>query len=124
MHLHALQPPIIHGDIKSGNILLDKYYEPRIGDFGLARGGAAHDEGTHLLVTTVKGTQAYLPDDYMRSRELCPAVDTFCFGIFMFELVCGHSPSYVPNPSNNFKMREIMLDINVPGEWVDTKVKR
>ena len=40
--------------------------------------------------------QAYLPIDYIRSRELCPAVDTFCYGIFMFELVCGRSPSHRP----------------------------
>jgi serine/threonine protein kinase len=124
VHLHAIKPPIVHGDINSGNILLDKYFEPRIGDFGLARGGAGQEEGTHLLVTSVKGTQIYLPDDYMRSRELTPAVDTFCFGIFLFELVCGKSPSYVPNPETNMKMREIMLDMSTPGEYVDPNIPK
>lgn len=37
----------------------------------------------------VKGTQAYLPEDYIRSHQLTAAVDTFCYGIFMFELVCA-----------------------------------
>lgn len=39
-YLHTIgDKPLIHGDIKSANILLDKNLEPRIGDFGLAREG-------------------------------------------------------------------------------------
>ena len=39
-HLHSIH--ILHGNIKSSNILLDKHLEPKIGDFGtvalMARG--------------------------------------------------------------------------------------
>lgn len=43
-YLHTIgKKPLIHGDIKSANILLDSNFEPRIGDFGLAREGPERD---------------------------------------------------------------------------------
>lgn len=36
-YLHGLDPPVIHGDIKPSNILLDHYFSAKLADFGLAR---------------------------------------------------------------------------------------
>ena len=46
------------------------------------------------------------------------AVDTFCFGMFLFELVTGKPPSWRPSGSSE-TIREILLDASGPGEWVD-----
>eukprot|EP00095_Tigriopus_kingsejongensis_P002451 snap_masked-scaffold380_size190731-processed-gene-0.26 protein:Tk02451 transcript:snap_masked-scaffold380_size190731-processed-gene-0.26-mRNA-1 annotation:"low quality protein: serine threonine-protein kinase pelle-like" len=123
IHLHANN--IIHGDIKSGNILLDRHFEPKIGDFGLARSGPdSHEDASFKMVSAVKGTEAYLPEDYIRNNQLSPAVDTFCYGIFMFELVTARSPSFVIDRTNNRRMREALLGSEHPDQWVDRNVER
>lgn len=85
--LHTMAgTPLIHGDIKPANILLDQCLMPRIGDFGLARKGPYGEDRTHLKVSRVYGTRPYLPDEYLRSHCLSPAVDVFSYGVVMVEM--------------------------------------
>ncbi|KAG8234857.1 hypothetical protein J437_LFUL013359, partial [Ladona fulva] len=79
--LHTIgDKPLIHGDIKSANILLDQNFEARIGDFGLAREGP-NNQYTHIKVSRVHGTRPYLPDEFLRSKQISTKVDTYSFGI-------------------------------------------
>ncbi|CAG4979015.1 unnamed protein product [Colias eurytheme] len=86
-YLHTMAgTPLIHGDIKPANILLDQCTMPKIGDFGLARKGPYGEDRTHMKVSRVHGTRPYLPDEYLRSRCLSPAVDVFSYGVVMLEV--------------------------------------
>nr|XP_033778231.1 interleukin-1 receptor-associated kinase 1 [Geotrypetes seraphini] len=100
--LHACQPSLIHGDVKSANILLDETLTPKLGDFGLARFSRySNKSGKSMTVgqtQTVRGTLAYLPDEYVKQGTLTVELDTYSFGVVMLEILTGQEA--IQNDSN------------------------
>ncbi|XP_015264306.1 PREDICTED: interleukin-1 receptor-associated kinase 1 [Gekko japonicus] len=87
--LHSDSPSLIHGDVKSSNILLDAALNPRLADFGLARFSRRPKPGQHSSslgrTQTVRGTLAYLPSEYIQTGTLSTAIDVFSFGVALRE---------------------------------------
>lgn len=104
--LHTIgEKPLIHGDIKSANILLDPCDTPRIGDFGLAREGP---QTNYVKVSRIHGTRPYLPDEFLRANKLSTKVDTYSFGVVLFEIATGLT-AYSVKRENKF-LRDHVID--------------
>ncbi|KAM0014686.1 putative protein kinase RLK-Pelle-RLCK-VIIa-1 family [Helianthus debilis subsp. tardiflorus] len=87
-YLHCkANPPVIYRDLKSSNILLDRDFNPKLSDFGLAKLGPVGDH-THVS-TRVMGTYGYCAPDYAMSGKLTIKSDIYSFGVVLLELITG-----------------------------------
>eukprot|EP00249_Psilotum_nudum_P020255 c27623_g1_i1 orf=87-1046(+) len=85
LHHHS-DPQLVHGDIKSTNVLLDSNYEPLWVDFGLSN--LVRDGGG-----TLKGAMGYMaPEDVKGEEDLSERSDVFSYGILLLELISGKNP--------------------------------
>lgn len=80
---------IVHRDIKSHNIMIDREKRVRIMDFGLARvSGSSHLTKTGATL----GTVAYMSPEQLNGKEADEQSDIWSFGVVLYELYTGELP--------------------------------
>lgn len=121
LYLHSADPPLVHGQLKSTNILVDDSWNAKLADFGTRRVAEAVgfdrsrldaiNADTALLRWTAPellklGEEKVLSGFYPASA--CPqAVDIYSFGMVMWELTTGEIPFI--DMETNREIREYVL---------------
>ncbi|KAJ6807622.1 putative inactive receptor kinase [Iris pallida] len=84
-YIHSTSPAASHGNIKSSNILLDRSYEARVSDHGLA---------TLASPTPIPNRVAgYRAPEVTDVRKVSQKADVYSFGVLLLELLTGKAPA-------------------------------
>ena len=121
-YLHSFKPPILHRDLKSMNVLLDKYFQVKIADFGSTKFLEAH-------MTKQKGTFQWMAPEVIKNSNYTEKADVFSFAIILNELATRQPPYYgvdkkvvAQNVSSKTDYRP-SVPKNVPKEYVELMSK-
>ncbi|XP_048321301.1 serine/threonine-protein kinase CTR1 isoform X3 [Ziziphus jujuba] len=114
-YLHRRNPPIVHRDLKSPNLLVDKKYTVKVCDFGLSRLKA----NTFLSSKSAAGTPEWMAPEVLRDEPSNEKSDVYSFGVILWELATLQQPWSNLNPAQvvaavGFKGKrpEIPRDLN------------
>ncbi|KAE8695102.1 putative receptor-like protein kinase [Hibiscus syriacus] len=122
-YLHeGLEPKVVHRDIKSSNILLDKRWNPKVSDFGLAK--LLGSESSYIT-TRVMGTFGYVAPEYASTGMLNERSDVYSFGILIMEILTGRNPvdySRLPEEVNLIEWLKKMVANRNPEGVLDPKL--
>jgi len=113
-YLHKRNPPIVHRDLKSPNLLVDKKYTVKVCDFGLSRLKA----NTFLSSKTAAGTPEWMAPEVLRDEPSNEKSDVYSFGVILWEIMTLQQPWSNLNPAQvvaavGFKGRRLDIPSSV-----------
>ncbi|KAH7655384.1 Non-specific serine/threonine protein kinase protein, partial [Dioscorea alata] len=89
IHAELVTTDIPHGNLKSGNVLINSNFDPLIADYG--------------YITLINPSQAsttmfaYKSPEAIEQRHVSPKSDIYCLGIIILEIITGKFPSHYLN---------------------------
>ncbi|XP_061349438.1 serine/threonine-protein kinase EDR1-like [Gastrolobium bilobum] len=92
--LHTSTPTIVHRDLKSPNLLVDKNWNVKVCDFGLSR--LKHN--TFLSSKSTAGTPEWMAPEVLRNEPSNEKCDVYSFGVILWELATQRLPWSGMNP--------------------------
>ncbi|KAL2608289.1 hypothetical protein R1flu_026862 [Riccia fluitans] len=85
-YLHTRNPPIVHRDLKSVNLLVDGDWHIKVSDFGLAM-----TKQSSYAYSQV-GTWGWMAPEVLESAPYDEKADVYSFGVVLWELITREEP--------------------------------
>jgi serine/threonine protein kinase len=87
----AHEQRLVHRDLKTHNILLNKHGRPLLADFGLSSALSNSSSSNSLITSNSSGTPAYMaPEQWM--GQVGRVSDIYALGVITFQMLTGHVP--------------------------------
>lgn len=90
VYLHSFEPPYIHRDIKSPNLLVAHDFTLKLADFGESRFLASEDEASTM--TSMVGTTQWMAPEMMESGSYTTKADVYSMAVVFWEILTGERP--------------------------------
>lgn len=109
-----MKPAIVHRDITSSNIFVERDMRIKVGDFGLSRllvfpETTSSSSSSGYVWTGPQGTPGYLDPDYHRSFRLTEKSDVYSFGVVLLELISGLRPVDQSRDKREFALADLVV---------------
>lgn len=85
--LHSANPQVVHGDLKTKNVLIDANFRAKVADFGLSA-------KSHHAKLGARGTPYWMAPELLTGEIQCnnAASDVYAFGVLLYEVYARENP--------------------------------
>lgn len=119
-YAHVQDPAVVHRDLKPSNILVDRWGNPKVIDFGIAKCLDAAPEGMTGLTSTgqiMGSVQTMSPEQFSGDTSAIDArTDVYAMGVILYELLTGTLP-YDVRTLNIIEAAKVVCE--APPAWRD-----
>ncbi len=99
---------VIHRDLKPSNILIDKFGEIKVSDFGIAK--MIGDEKGKTRSGTRVGTLPYMAPEQIRGKEIGSYTDIYALGIILYKMLTGDYPYDIDTNSSDYDIQKAHVE--------------
>ncbi|KAM7258115.1 hypothetical protein ACFE04_013856 [Oxalis oulophora] len=97
LHLHTLNPPLLHKNFKTANVLVDENFIAKVSDSGITLLLEKIEEAGPSQTSSSTNNVFQDPGVVGRPGTFAETSDVYSFGVFLLELVTGQEAVNIPS---------------------------